>query len=92
MQTSVTRRVVCAILACACLSGVARAQTAPGIEGWAGVWVVPRQAFIAELPRLRDPKDPIAPQLTAEYAAMQASYAQGVRSIPRPAGRKACRT
>ena len=51
-----------------------------GLTDWAGVWVVPRDAFIAEMPRLRDPKDPIAPQLTPEYAAMQASRAQGVRS------------
>jgi hypothetical protein len=35
---------------------------------------------MAEMPRLRDPRDPIAPQLTAEYASMQASRAQGVRS------------
>jgi hypothetical protein len=42
--------------------------------------VVPREAFINEMPRLRDPRDPIAPVLTAEYAAMQAARAKGRRS------------
>lgn len=79
MQT-LMRHVVGTILAWTFLSGAAAAQHPPSIAEWTGVWVVPREAFIAEMPRLRDPKDPLAPQLTTEFAAMQASRAQGVRS------------
>jgi hypothetical protein len=74
------RHLCIAIAGYAVVAGTAAAQPPAAPGDWTGVWVVPREAFIDEQPRLRDPRDPIAPALTAEYAAMQAARAQGRRS------------
>ena len=44
------------------------------LPDWGGAWVVPFEAFITENARQRDPKDPSAPLLTPDYAAMQAAF------------------
>ena len=43
------------------------------LPDWRGAWVVPFEAFVTENARQRDPKDPSAPLLTPDYAAMQAA-------------------
>ena len=47
------------------------------LPDWSGAWVVPFEAFMTENARQRDPKDPSAPLLTPDYAAMQAAFTSG---------------
>ncbi len=91
MDTSLIRYAARVIATWALVAGTATAgQTSRTNNGnpasvlervdWLGAWVIPREAFVDEIPRLRDPKDPVAPLLTADHAAMQGSRSRSVRS------------
>jgi hypothetical protein len=60
------------------------------LPDWGGAWVVPFEAFTTENARQRDPKDPSAPLLTPDYAAMQAAFNNRDNPTRRPSNNETC--
>ncbi len=83
---------LCAAASCGTQSGGPQGDSYASIAAlpdWRGAWVVPFEAFVAENTRQRDHKDPSAPLLTPEYAAMQAASSP-LNPTRRPSNGESC--